>query len=103
MAPPRRFLYLFPDLNTSLIEIADTGSFEPQQSVLASVLSFPMMLVEQAMVVQSDIDANHYTLRSYVETVTVVSNLSHRLQNMTSDVQRLNTQLSLLQRMFKDA
>ncbi|KAL7196000.1 hypothetical protein ACSBR1_036100 [Camellia fascicularis] len=70
---------------------------------LTPILSFPVMLVEQALAVQSDIDANHYTLQSCVETATAVSNLSHRLQNRTSEVQQFNVQLSLLQCMYKDA
>ncbi|XP_028117853.1 uncharacterized protein LOC114315437 [Camellia sinensis] len=54
------------------------------------------------MVAQSDIEANHYTLKSCVETMTAVTNLSHRLHNRTSEVHQLNAQLSLLQRMYKD-
>lgn len=38
-----------------------------------------------------------------METVAAISNLSHQLQNRTSEVHRLNAQLSLLQRMYKDA
>ncbi|KAL7249907.1 hypothetical protein ACSBR1_011983 [Camellia fascicularis] len=38
-----------------------------------------------------------------METVAAVSNLSHRLQNRTSEVHQLNAQLSLLQRIYKDA
>ncbi|KAL7193749.1 hypothetical protein ACSBR2_025383 [Camellia fascicularis] len=61
------------------------------------------MSVEQTMAAQSDIDANHYTLKSSVETMIAVSNFSHWLQGRMSEVHRLNTQLSLLQRMYKDA
>ncbi|CAL5334188.1 unnamed protein product [Camellia sinensis] len=61
------------------------------------------MSVEQIMAAQSDIEANSYTLRSCVETVTAVSNLSRRLQNRTCEVHQLHAQLSLLQRMYKDA
>ncbi|GMP22105.1 hypothetical protein CsSME_00000274 [Camellia sinensis var. sinensis] len=35
--------------------------------------------------------------------MTVVTNLSHRLQSRTNEVQQLNSQLALLQRMYKDA
>ncbi|KAL7212789.1 hypothetical protein ACSBR2_015466 [Camellia fascicularis] len=52
------------------------------------------------MATQFDINANHFKLKTCVETV---SNLSHRLQNRTSEVHWLNTQLSLLQSMYKDA
>ena len=38
-----------------------------------------------------------------MEIVIVVSNSSHRLQGMTSEVHKLNAQLSLLQHMYKDA
>ncbi|KAL7263535.1 hypothetical protein ACSBR1_001653 [Camellia fascicularis] len=54
------------------------------------------------MAVQSYINANDFTLKSCVETVTAVSNLSRRLQNRTSEVHRLNAQLSLLQHKYKD-
>ncbi|KAL7254219.1 hypothetical protein ACSBR1_008590 [Camellia fascicularis] len=72
-------LTLFHGLNDSPFEI--TSSFDPRQSapVPISVLSFPVLLVKQLMVVQSDVDANHFTLKSYVETVVAVSILSHRL------------------------
>ncbi|GMP83469.1 hypothetical protein CsSME_00037368 [Camellia sinensis var. sinensis] len=62
-----------------------------------------MRSVEQKMAVQTDIEANQYTLKSYVETMTAVTNLSHRLQSRTNEVQHLNAQLALLQRMYKDA
>ncbi|KAL7195629.1 hypothetical protein ACSBR1_035793 [Camellia fascicularis] len=88
---------LFPDLNDSLIKIIDTNSSKPRQSALAPtfVFSFPAMLVGQMMVAQFDIDANSYTLKSYVETVTAVSNLSRRLQSRTNEVHQLNVQLSV--------
>ena len=35
--------------------------------------------------------------------MTAVTNLSHRLQSRTNEVQQLNAQLALLQRMYKDA
>ncbi|CAL5360829.1 unnamed protein product [Camellia sinensis] len=44
-----------------------------------------------------------YTLKSCVETMTAVTNLSNRLQSRTNEVQHLNSQLALLQRMYKDA
>ncbi|KAL7224423.1 hypothetical protein ACSBR1_025802 [Camellia fascicularis] len=96
-------LTLFPGLNDSPIEI--TNSSEPRQSALASiyVLNFPTISVKQPIVAQFDIDANHYTLKSCVETVIAVSNLSCQLQDMTNEVHQLNAQLSLLQRMYKDA
>ncbi|KAF5935500.1 hypothetical protein HYC85_026629 [Camellia sinensis] len=59
--------------------------------------------VEQKMAVQTDIEVNQYTLKSCVETMTAVTNLSHRLQSRTNEVQQLNAQLALLQRMYKDA
>lgn len=55
------------------------------------------------MAAQNDIEANHYTLRSCMETVAAVTNLSHRLQNKTCEVHHVNAQLSLLQCMYKDA
>ncbi|KAL7226498.1 hypothetical protein ACSBR1_021577 [Camellia fascicularis] len=98
-------LTLFPDLNESTIEMTDSDFSEPQPRApsYSHVFSFPAMSVEQIMATQSDIEANLYTLRSCVETVTAISNLSCRLQNRTYDVHQLNTQLSLLQRMYKDA
>ncbi|KAL7249908.1 hypothetical protein ACSBR1_011984 [Camellia fascicularis] len=89
-------LTLFPDLN-------DPISSHGQSIVAPTPLNFPTLSVEQIMAAQSDIEANHYTVKSCMEIVTAVSNLSHRLQNRTSEVHRLNTQLSLLQRMYKDA
>ncbi|KAL7258288.1 hypothetical protein ACSBR1_004417 [Camellia fascicularis] len=94
---------LFPNLNDSLIEIADTSSSKPRWSAPAPIFNFPVMLDEQLMVVQFDVDSNHYTLKSCVERVTMVSNLSHWLQNRTNEVHWLNAQLSLLQRIYKDA
>ncbi|GMP68722.1 hypothetical protein CsSME_00028250 [Camellia sinensis var. sinensis] len=35
--------------------------------------------------------------------MTAVTNLSYRLQSRTNEVQQLNSQLALLQRMYKDA
>ncbi|KAL7189770.1 hypothetical protein ACSBR1_039416 [Camellia fascicularis] len=79
MTSSRRPLTLFPDLNNSLIEI--TICFEYQQSAPtpAPVLHFLALSVEQLMATQSEIDANHYTLKSCVETVIAVSNLSRQL------------------------
>ncbi|THG06012.1 hypothetical protein TEA_021330 [Camellia sinensis var. sinensis] len=62
-----------------------------------------MRSVEQRMAVQSDVEANQYTLKSCVETMTAVTNLSNRLQSRANEVQQLNSQLALLQRMYKDA
>ncbi|KAF5933737.1 hypothetical protein HYC85_029908 [Camellia sinensis] len=105
MASSHDSLTLFPDLNESTIEMTDSDSPEPQPQAppVSPVFSFSAMSIEQIMVAQSDIETNSYTLRSCVETVTVVSNLSRRLQNRTCKVHQLNAQLSLLQRMYKDA
>ncbi|KAL7180121.1 hypothetical protein ACSBR1_043354 [Camellia fascicularis] len=54
------------------------------------------------MATQSDIEANSYTLKSCVETMIAVANLSWRLQNRTFEVYQLSAQLSLLKRMYKD-
>ncbi|KAL7180969.1 hypothetical protein ACSBR1_039929 [Camellia fascicularis] len=63
-------LTLFLDLNDSRIKI--TSSFEPRQSTLAPapILSFPALSVEQLMVAWSNLDANYYTLKSCVGTIT---------------------------------
>ncbi|CAL5333509.1 unnamed protein product [Camellia sinensis] len=66
-------------------------------------MNFPMRSVEQRMAVQSDVEANQYTLKTCVESMTAVTNLSNRLQSRTNEVQHLNAQLALLQRMYKDA
>ncbi|KAF5934272.1 hypothetical protein HYC85_030443 [Camellia sinensis] len=42
---------------------------------------------EQIMAAQSNIEANRYTLKSCVETMTAVTNLSHWLQNRTKLLQ----------------
>ncbi|KAL7165587.1 hypothetical protein ACSBR2_041300 [Camellia fascicularis] len=98
-------LTLFLNLNESTIEITGSDSLEPQPRahLLYLILSFPPISVKQIMAEQSDIEANSYTLRSCVEIVTVVSNLSRQLQNRTFEVYQLSVQLSLLQRMHKDA
>ncbi|CAL5364097.1 unnamed protein product [Camellia sinensis] len=62
-----------------------------------------MRSVEQRMAVQSDVEANQYTLKVCVESMTAVTNLSNRLQSRTNEVQQLTAQLALLQRMYKDA
>ncbi|KAL7263272.1 hypothetical protein ACSBR1_001444 [Camellia fascicularis] len=85
MAYSRRPLIVFLDLNDSPIENAEASTSEPWQSSHALVLSFYVMSIEQTMEAQSNIDANHYTLKSCVETVTAVSNLSRQLQNRTSE------------------
>ena len=105
MASSQGSLTLFPDLNESTIEMTNSDSPEPQPRAPPPppVFNFSAMSVEQIMAAQSDIEANSYTLRSCVETVTAVSNLSRRLQNRTCEVHQLHAQLSLLQRMYKDA
>ncbi|KAF5934660.1 hypothetical protein HYC85_030831 [Camellia sinensis] len=100
----RGLLTLFPDLNESTREITGAVAREPQPSAPEfAPLTFPMRSVEQRMAAQSDIEANQYTLKSCVETMTAVTNLSHRLQSRTNEVQQVNAQLALLQRMYKDA
>ncbi|KAL7167152.1 hypothetical protein ACSBR2_037764 [Camellia fascicularis] len=87
MASSRGSLTFFPDLNESTIEMTDSDSLEPQPHAPppSSVFSFPAMSIEQIMAAQSDIEANSYMLRSCVETVTAISNLSRPLQNKTFD------------------
>ncbi|GMP98764.1 hypothetical protein CsSME_00046526 [Camellia sinensis var. sinensis] len=100
----RGLLTLFPDLNESTREITGAVALEPQPSAPEfAPLNFSMRSVEQRMAVQSDVEANQYTLKSFVETMTAVTNLSNRLQSRTNEVQQLNAQLALLQRMYKDA
>ncbi|KAL7188221.1 hypothetical protein ACSBR1_038143 [Camellia fascicularis] len=75
-----------------------------KKSALALTLpNLPTLSVEQIVTAQSDIEANHFTLKSYMEIVVVVSKLAHQLQNRTSEVHQVNAQLSLLQHMYKDA
>ncbi|KAF5933108.1 hypothetical protein HYC85_029279 [Camellia sinensis] len=100
----RGLLTLFPDLNELTREITGVVALETQPSAPEfAPLNFPMRSVEQRMAVQSDVEANQYTLKSCVETMTAVTNLSNRLQSRTNEVQQLNAQLALLQRMYKDA
>ncbi|THF97825.1 hypothetical protein TEA_010643 [Camellia sinensis var. sinensis] len=100
----RGLLTLFPDLNESTRERTGAVALEPQPSAPEfAPLNFPMRSVEQRMALQSDVEANQYTLKSCVETMTAVTNLSNRLQSRTNEVQQLNSQLALLQRMYKDA
>ncbi|GMP34997.1 hypothetical protein CsSME_00007637 [Camellia sinensis var. sinensis] len=87
----RSLLTLFPDLNESTREITGAVVREPQPNTSDfAPLNFPMRSVEQKMAVQTDIEANQYTLKSCVETMTAVTNLSHRLQSRTNEVQQLN-------------
>ncbi|GMP73936.1 hypothetical protein CsSME_00031516 [Camellia sinensis var. sinensis] len=100
----RGLVTLFPDLNESTRETTGVVAREPQPNTSGfAPLNFPMRSVEQKMAVQTDIEANQYILKSCVETMTAVTNLSHRLQSRTNEVQQLNAQLALLQRMYKDA
>ena len=100
----RGLLTLFPELNEPTREITGAVASEPQSNTSGfAPLNFPMRSVEQKIAVQTDIEANQYTLKSCVETMTAVTNLSHRLQSRTNEVQQLNSQLALLQRMYKDA
>ncbi|THG17602.1 hypothetical protein TEA_004908 [Camellia sinensis var. sinensis] len=103
--PPRPVVCSrFPDLNESTREITGAVALEPQPSAPEfAPLNFPMRSVEQRMAVLSDVEANQYTLKSCVETMTAVTNLSNRLQSRANEVQQLNSQLALLQRMYKDA
>ncbi|KAL7181271.1 hypothetical protein ACSBR1_040194 [Camellia fascicularis] len=102
---PSRLLTLFFDLNDSSIKIANTNSSKPRQNAHApiSVFSLLVLSVEQLMVAQSDIEVNSYTLKSCVETMTTVSNLSLRLHSRTNEVHQLNAQLYLFQGMYQDA
>ncbi|GMP77444.1 hypothetical protein CsSME_00033718 [Camellia sinensis var. sinensis] len=93
MASPRS-LTLFSDLNDPI-----NSSGSRPSTPTASLPNLPVLSIEQIMAAQSDIEANHFTLRS----VAAVTNLSLRLQARTSEVQQLNAQLALLQRMYKDA
>ncbi|KAF5932370.1 hypothetical protein HYC85_028541 [Camellia sinensis] len=100
----RGLLTLFPDLNETTGERTGAVSREPQPNTTGfAPLNFPMQSVEQKMAVQTDVEANQYTLKACVESMTAVTNLSHRLQSRTNEVQQLNSQLALLQRMYKDA
>ncbi|CAL5440286.1 unnamed protein product [Camellia sinensis] len=100
----RGLLTLFPDLNESTGERTGAVSREPQPNTTGfAPLNFPMQSVEQKMAVQTDVEANQYTLKACVESMTAVTNLSNRLQSRTNEVQHLNSQLALLQRMYKDA
>ena len=91
-----RPLTLFPDLN-------DPVSAARPSAPALTLPNLLIMSIEQIMAAQSDIEANHFTLTSYMETVTAVTKLAHRLQNRTSELHQVNAQLSLLQRMYKDA
>ncbi|CAL5399698.1 unnamed protein product [Camellia sinensis] len=100
----RSLLTLFPDLNESTGERTGAGALEPQPSTAGyTPLNFPMRSVEQRMAGLSDVEANQYTLKACVESMTAVTNLSNRLQSRSNEVQHLNSQLALLQRMYKDA
>ncbi|CAL5372839.1 unnamed protein product [Camellia sinensis] len=100
----RGLLTLFPDLNESTGERTGAVASEPQPNTAGfAPLNFPMRSVEQKMAVQTDVEANQYTLKACVESMTAVTNLSHRLQSRTNEVQHVNSQLALLQRMYKDA
>ncbi|THG15708.1 hypothetical protein TEA_018294 [Camellia sinensis var. sinensis] len=70
----RGLLTLFPDLNESTRERTGVVALEPQPSAPEfAPLNFPMQSVEQRMAVQSDVEANQYTLKSCVESMTAVT------------------------------
>ncbi|THG08424.1 hypothetical protein TEA_015082 [Camellia sinensis var. sinensis] len=81
MASPRS-LTLFPDLNDPI-----NSSGSRSSTPTASLPNLPVLSIEQIMAAQSDIEANHFTLRSCTETVAAVTNLSLRLQARTSEVE----------------
>ena len=100
----RGLLTLFPDLNEATRERTGAVALDTQPSAPEfTPLNFPMRSVEQRMAVLSDVEANQYTLKVCVESMTAVTNLSNRLHSRTNEVQQLNAQLALLQRMYKDA
>ncbi|KAL7212373.1 hypothetical protein ACSBR2_015122 [Camellia fascicularis] len=90
---PRPLVRSLSFLNESTREITGASALEPQPSNLLSspVLSYPEMSVEQIMATQSNIEANSYTLKSSVETMVAVTNLSRRLQNRTFELKRKAT------------
>lgn len=100
MTSSSRPLTLFPDLNDPISSAGPSAS-TPTLPVIP-LPNLPMMSIEQIMAAQSDIEANHFTLTSCMETVTAVTKLAHRLQNRTSELHQVNAQLALLQRMYKD-
>ena len=61
-----RPLTLFPDLN-------DPVSAAGLSAPAPTLPNLPMMSIEQIMAAQSDIEANHFTLTTCMETVTVTA------------------------------
>ncbi|XP_028112705.1 receptor-like protein 37 [Camellia sinensis] len=82
-----RPLTLFPNLNDRMSSLG-------QSAPAPTYLNLSTPTIEQIMAAQTEIEANHYTLKSCMETVAAVINLSHRLQNRTCKVHRVNAQLS---------
>ncbi|KAF5932987.1 hypothetical protein HYC85_029158 [Camellia sinensis] len=85
MASSSRPLTPFLDLNDP---ISSAGPSAPTPTL--PVIPLPMISIEQIMAAQSDIEANHFTLTSCMETVTAVTKLTHRLQNMMSELHQVN-------------
>ncbi|KAL7244136.1 hypothetical protein ACSBR1_016382 [Camellia fascicularis] len=67
------------------------------------VFNFPLASIKQLTAAQYDTEVNSHTLKSCVDTETVVSNMSRWLQSRVNKVQQLTAQLTLSQRMYQDA
>ena len=61
----QKLLTIFPELNEPTREITGAVASEPQPNTSGfAPLNFPMRSVEQKMAVQSDVEANQYTLKT---------------------------------------
>ncbi|THG21020.1 hypothetical protein TEA_026634 [Camellia sinensis var. sinensis] len=86
----RGLLTLFPELNESTREITGAVASEPQPNTSGfAPLNFPMRSVEQKMAVQTDIEANQYTLKSTCtfSQPSINASLDGSLQPMKTETQ----------------
>lgn len=79
----------------------DTASSDPLQSIYNPTLN-PVVSLDQLLVAKSDINTNAHTLKTRVEIVTAVTNLSCQLQSKTNEVHQLRARLSYFQRMYQE-
>ncbi|KAL7219637.1 hypothetical protein ACSBR2_012654 [Camellia fascicularis] len=79
----------------------DIASSDPPQSIYNPALN-PVVSLDQLLVAKSDIDTNAHTLKTRVEIMTVLSNLSCQLQSRTNEVHQLRARLSYFQRMYQE-
>ncbi|CAL5406949.1 unnamed protein product [Camellia sinensis] len=81
-----RPLTFFPDPNEIPEEVRNTATSDPHRKSPAPTFN-PVVPLDQLLTAQFDMDANSHTLYLCVDAMTLVSNVSRRLQSRTNEVQ----------------